>query len=149
MAFFKVTRMFYSFFLPFLQPESREADREPGCMSHRNPQGKEGIWMKVLATQAVEPSFLQVVAMGLITVFVVLICLIIIIKIMGALIGGRASSTPAAPAPAPAPAAPAPAAAAPQAAANKQQLVAAISAAIAEEMGSGVEHIKIHSIRRL
>ena len=106
--------------------------------------------MKVLATQAVEPSFLQVVAMGLITVFVVLICLIIIIKIMGALIGGRTSSTPAAaPAPAPAPAAPAPAAAAPQAAANKQQLVAAISAAIAEEMGSGVEHIKIHSIRRL
>lgn len=104
--------------------------------------------MKVLATQAVEPSFLQVVAMGLITVFVVLICLIIIIKIMGALIGGRTSSTPAA-APAPAPAAPAPVAAAPQAAANKQQLVAAISAAIAEEMGSGVEHIKIHSIRRL
>lgn len=103
--------------------------------------------MKVLATQAVEPSFLQVVAMGLITVFVVLICLIIIIKIMGALMGGRTASAPAAPAPAPA--APAPAAAAPQAAANKQQLVAAVSAAIAEDMGSGVEHIKILSIRRL
>lgn len=101
--------------------------------------------MKVLATQAVEPSFLQVVAMGLITVFVVLICLIIIIKIMGALMGGRTASAPAAPAPA----APAPAAAAPQAAANKQQLVAAVSAAIAEDMGSGVEHIKILSIRRL
>lgn len=106
--------------------------------------------MKVLATQAVEPSFLQVVAMGLVTVFVVLICLIIIIKIMGALIGGRTAAPAApAPAPAPAPAAPAPAAAAPQAAANKQQLVAAVSAAIAEDMGSGVEHIKILSIRRL
>lgn len=106
--------------------------------------------MKVLATQAVEPSFLQVVAMGLVTVFVVLICLIIIIKLMGALIGNRTGSTPAASAPVPAaPAAPAPAAAAVSAAPNKQQLVAAISAAIAEEMGSGVEHIKIHSIRRL
>ena len=29
-----------------------------------------------------EPSFIQVVLMGLITVFVVLICLIVIIKIM-------------------------------------------------------------------
>lgn len=32
-----------------------------------------------------EPSFIQVVLMGLITVFVVLICLIVIIKIMGAI----------------------------------------------------------------
>ena len=39
--------------------------------------------LMLLAAMA-EPSFLQVVAMGLITVFVVLICLIIIIKIMGA-----------------------------------------------------------------
>lgn len=101
--------------------------------------------MRVLATQAVEPSFLQVVAMGLVTVFVVLVCLIIIIKIMGALIGNRTNSAPSAPAAAPAPVPAAPAPAAP----NKQQLVAAISAAIAEEMGSGVEHIKIHSIRRL
>ncbi len=35
---------------------------------------------KLLEAAAAEPSFLQVVAMGLITVFVVLICLIIIIK---------------------------------------------------------------------
>ena len=65
---------------------------------------------------------------------------------MGSLMGGRASAP--APAPAPAPvqaAAPAPAAAQP----NKQQLVAAVSAAIAEDMGSGVEHIRIHSIRKL
>lgn len=100
--------------------------------------------MRLLEAIAAEPSFLQVVVMGLVTVFVVLICLIILIKIMGSLMGGRAS----APAPAPAPvqaAAPAPAAAQP----NKQQLVAAVSAAIAEDMGSGVEHIRIHSIRKL
>lgn len=95
-----------------------------------------------------EPSFLQVVAMGLITVFVVLICLIIIIKIMGAVLAstGKAAPAPAAvttAAPAPRPAAPA--AVQP----NKQQLVAAISAAIAEDMGSSVDHIRIHSIRKL
>lgn len=98
---------------------------------------------KLLETAAAEPGFLQVVAMGLITVFVVLICLIIIIKIMGAIMAGKAA--PAAPAPAPKAAAPAAAAAQP----NRQQLVAAISAAIAEDMGSGVDHIRIHSIRKL
>ena len=54
--------------------------------------------MRLLEAIAAEPSFLQVVVMGLVTVFVVLICLIILIKIMGSLMGGRAS----APAPAPA-----------------------------------------------
>lgn len=94
-----------------------------------------------------EPSFVQVIAMGLCTVFIVLICLIIIIKIMGAVMTkftGNAAPQPApVPAAAPAPAVPAPAAA------NKQQLVAAIAAAIAEDMGADVQHIKIHSIRKL
>lgn len=98
---------------------------------------------KLLEAAAAEPGFLQVVAMGLVTVFVVLICLIIIIKIMGAIMAGKAAPA----APAPAPRAAAPAAAAPQP--NKQQLVAAISAAIAEDMGSSVDHIRIHSIRKL
>ncbi|MCI9542969.1 OadG family transporter subunit [Acutalibacter muris] len=102
---------------------------------------------KLLEAAAAEPSFLQVVAMGLITVFVVLICLIIIIKVMGAIMAGAVKAAPA-PAPAaPAAAAPAAAAAAPQP--NKQQLVAAISAAIAEDMGGSVDHIRIHSIRKL
>ena len=96
--------------------------------------------LMLLAAMA-EPSFLQVVAMGLITVFVVLICLIIIIKIMGAIMAGVSK-------PAPAPAAASTVAnAAPQP--NKQQLVAAVSAAIAEDMGGSVDHIKIHSIRKL
>ncbi|WP_158590935.1 OadG family transporter subunit [Acutalibacter sp. 1XD8-33] len=100
--------------------------------------------MKLLAAASAAPGFLQVVAMGLITVFVVLICLIILIKIMGALMAGSAKSTAPQPVPQPAPA---PVPAVPQP--NKQQLVAAISAAIAEDMGSGVNHIKIHSIRKL
>ena len=97
---------------------------------------------KLLEAAAAEPSFLQVVAMGLITVFVVLICLIIIIKVMGAIMAGAGKAAAA-----PAAAAPAAAAAAPQP--NKQQLVAAISAAIAEDMGGSVDHIRIHSIRKL
>lgn len=94
-----------------------------------------------------EPSFVQVIAMGLCTVFVVLICLIIIIKIMGAIMTkftGNATPAPAAPA-----AAPAPVAQAPAAGGSKQQVVAAIAAAIAEDMGADVNHIKIHSIRKL
>ena len=101
--------------------------------------------LMLLAAMA-EPSFLQVVAMGLITVFVVLICLIIIIKIMGAIMAGVSKPAPA-PAAAPAVAAPTVTNAAPQP--NKQQLVAAVSVAIAEDMGGSVDHIKIHSIRKL
>lgn len=93
-----------------------------------------------------DPSNLQVVLMGIITVFVVLVCLILIIKVLGAImvrVTGKKAPVPAA---TPVPAAvPAQAPSQP----NQQQLVAVISAAIAEEMGAGVDHIKIHSIRRL
>lgn len=101
----------------------------------------------MLLEAAKEPGFLQVVAMGLITVFVVLVCLIILIKIMGAVMAGTGKAAAVTPAPAPAPAPRAAAPAAPQT--NKQQLVAAISVAIAEDMGSSVDHIRIHSIRKL
>lgn len=94
-----------------------------------------------------EPSIPQVVLMGLITVFIGLICLIIIIKIMGAIINAVTGNK--APAAAPVPAAPAAPAPAPAPRAGNQQLVAAIAAAIAEEMGEDVDHIKILSIRRL
>ena len=97
-----------------------------------------------------EISIAQVVLMGLITVFVGLICLIIIIKLMGTIIAllkqqsaspEKAEAAPAAvPAATPAPSAPA---------ANNQQIVAAIAVAIAEEMGTDVSHIRIHSIRRI
>lgn len=92
-----------------------------------------------------EPSMLQVVLMGLITVFVVLICLIVIIKILGMVMTRIAGNK--APQAAPAPAAAAVPTAAPQP--DKRQLVAAISAAIAEDMGTDVDHLRIHSIRKL
>lgn len=92
-----------------------------------------------------EPSTLQVVLMGLITVFFVLVCLIGIIKLMGLImvkLTERKAASSAVPA-----AAPAAAPAVPQA--DKQKLVAAIATAIAEEMGTDVDHLRIHSIRKL
>ena len=93
-----------------------------------------------------EIGIAQVVLMGLVTVFVVLICLIIIIKLMGAIMGKAApaeQAEAAVPAPAAAPAA------APAVSGNKQQVVAAIAVAIAEEMGTDVSHIRIHSTKRV
>ena len=93
-----------------------------------------------------EIGIAQVVLMGLVTVFVVLICLIIIIKLMGAILVKAApaeQAEAAVPAPAAAPAA------APAVSGNKQQVVAAIAVAIAEEMGTDVSHIRIHSIKRV
>lgn len=89
-----------------------------------------------------EPSMLQVVLMGVITVFVVLICIIGIIKLLGLVMEKVTQRQKPA-------AAGNTAQAANQPDGNKQQLVAAISAAIAEEMGEAVEHIRILSIRKL
>lgn len=89
-----------------------------------------------------EIGIAQVVLMGLVTVFVVLICLIIIIKLMGAIMV-KAAPVEQAEAAVPAPAA------APAVSGNKQQVVAAIAVAIAEEMGTDVSHIRIHSIKRV
>lgn len=94
-----------------------------------------------------EPSMLQVVLMGLITVFVVLVCIIFIIKLMSSIINsGRKNeaSVPAQPAAAPA-AVPAPV---PAASSDNGQLMAAVSVAIAESMGTDVSHLRIHSIKR-
>ena len=99
----------------------------------------------LLSVETAEPGILQVVLMGIITVFVVLVCLIVLIKILGAIMTHLAPKS--APAPAPQPAAPAPAPAVP--AADKGPLVATIAAAIAEDMGTDVDHLRIHSIKRL
>ena len=84
------------------------------------------------------PGF--VVAMGLITVFFGLIVLIVICELMGA-ICKRTVKAPEAAQTAPAPAA------APIA--NRQELVAAVSAAIAEEMGTDVSAIRILSLKKV
>ena len=78
--------------------------------------------------------------MGMGTVFFGLICLIVLTMIMGKIVGGHA-----APAAAPAAIPAAPAAAEP----NRQELVAAVSAAIAEELGTDITGIRIVSMKKL
>ena len=90
-----------------------------------------------------------VVVMGLGIVFVGLICLIILISVMGAImkrvnarqeeqLAAQRAAMPMAPAPAVADAIP-----------NRGELVAAISVALAEELGKDVKAIRIHSIKRV
>lgn len=88
-----------------------------------------------------EPSSLFVCLMGMGTVFFGLICLIVLTMIMGKIVGGRAA--PAAAAPVPAAAAPA----APEG--NRQEIAAAVAAAIAEELGTDITGIRILSMKKL
>ncbi len=86
-----------------------------------------------------------VVAMGLGTVFVGLICIIFITKIMSFICKGLVKDKPAEKKVTPAPAAKATVAETK----NKQEFVAAVSAAIAEFSGCSAEGIRIHSIKRI
>lgn len=88
-----------------------------------------------------DPGMGLVIGMGLGTVFVGLICIIVICYIMGALIRVFEKPKPQE-VPKSEPAAEAPIE-------NKGELTAAISAVIAEEMGESVEAIRIKSIRRI
>lgn len=92
-----------------------------------------------------EYSSLFVCLMGMGTVFFGLICLIVLTMIMGKIVGGRTAPAAAAPAAA------APAAAAPAAAPepNRQEVVAAVSAAIAEQLGTSITGIRIVSMKKL
>ena len=87
-------------------------------------------------------SSLFVCLMGMGTVFFGLICLIGLTTLMGRICGRGQQAASAAPV---APVAAAPAAAEP----NRQELVAAISAAIAEELGTDVTGIRIVSMKKL
>ncbi|MCI8689117.1 MAG: OadG family protein [Oscillibacter sp.] len=91
-----------------------------------------------------EYSSLFVCLMGMGTVFFGLICLILLTMIMGKICGGSPSAAPVPP-PAPAAGGPAPAAAEP----NRQELVAAVSAALAEELGTDITGIRILSLKKL
>ena len=85
-------------------------------------------------------SSIFVCLMGMGTVFFGLICLIGLTALMGRIIGrNQQAAVPAAVLPA------APVAAEP----NRQELVAAISAAIAEELGTDITGIRIHSMKKL
>ena len=76
-----------------------------------------------------EYGSLFVCLMGMGTVFFGLICLIVLTTIMGKIVGGR----------------PAPAAQE----GNRQEIAAAVSAAIAEELGTSITGIRIVSMKKL
>lgn len=82
-------------------------------------------------------SNLFVCLMGMGTVFFGLICLIVLTMLMGRICGPKPSSAAAAPAVS---AAPEP---------DRQELVAAVSAAIAEDLGTDITGIRILSIKKL
>ena len=91
-----------------------------------------------------EPSNIFVVALGVGTVFVGLICIVILCEIMSAICNKFIVKAPKAqPAVAPAPQTPKKAQIA-----NKGEFVAAIAAAIAEETGEDVSGIRILSIKQ-
>ena len=84
-------------------------------------------------------SNLFVCLMGLCTVFVGLICIIVLVSVMSNVVRRTDAKTadPAIPAPAAAPAAVTP------------EMVAAVSAAIAEELGTDVSAIRIVSMKKI
>ena len=87
-----------------------------------------------------------VVAMGIGTVFFGLICIIILSSLMSAVCNRLGKKEPAAPAAAPAAVPAAPAA---NVIPNRQALIAAIAAAVAEDMGTDPAGIRILSVKKL
>lgn len=91
-----------------------------------------------------EVSNTLVILLGLGTVFVGLICLIVICYIMGAIVKGLTKQKmEEAPNTAPAPASTS------KAVINKGEFAAAIAAAIAEDLGTDVTGIRIKSVKKI
>lgn len=107
----------------------------------------------LMTTGAEVPSNVFVVLMGISTVFLGLICIILIIELMTGLtrrLGGNEQSAkaPAAPTAPVAPVAtPAPTVETPIA--NREELVAAVCAAVAEELGTDVSALRVVSFRKV
>lgn len=85
----------------------------------------------------------QVVVLGVGIVFFGLVCIVLLSSIMSSLLGAFEKSESKASSEAVAPVTTA------EPIANKQELVAVVSAVIAEEMGTDVEAIRIKSIKRI
>lgn len=93
-----------------------------------------------LAEQSVPNGF--VVALGVGVVFLGLVSIVLICKIMSAIIGTNKKTTEEVNV---APAAPV----VPAVIENKQEIIAAVSAVIAEELGTDVSALRIHSFKKL
>ena len=96
-------------------------------------------------------SPLFVTLMGIGTVFFGLICIIVLTTIMGSVL--KSTAKPAAPAPAAAPKAAASKAAAPAApavnTAKEQEILAAVIAAVTEDLGPSASRMQITSINKI
>lgn len=84
--------------------------------------------------------------MGIGTVFFGLICIIVLTTVMGSVL--KSKSKPAAPAPAAAPKAAAPAAPAVNTA-KEQEILAAVIAAVTEDLGPSASRMQITSINKI
>ena len=94
-----------------------------------------------------EPSVLLVCALGIGVVFVGLVLLVGIVKLMNAFFRQKnETASEASPEPTPAPAVPAVQS---QPIENKQELIAAICAAVAEENGTDISAIRVVSFKKL
>ena len=91
-------------------------------------------------------SPLFVTLMGIGTVFFGLICIIVLTTVMGSVL--KSKSKPAAPTPAAAPKAAAPAAPAVNTA-KEQEILAAVIAAVTEDLGPSVSRMQITSINKI
>lgn len=91
-------------------------------------------------------SPLFVTLMGIGTVFFGLICIIVLTTVMGSVL--KSKSKPAAPAPAAAPAAAAPAAPAVNTA-KEQEILAAVIAAVTEDLGPSASRMQITGINKI
>ena len=91
-------------------------------------------------------SPLFVTLMGIGTVFFCLICIIVLTTVMGSVL--KSKSKPAAPAPAAAPKAAAPAAPAVNTA-KEQEILAAVIAAVTEDLGPSASRMQITSINKI
>ena len=91
-------------------------------------------------------SPLFVTLMGIGTVFFGLICIIVLTTIMGSVL--KSKSKPAAPAPAAAPPAAAPAAPAVNTA-KEQEILAAVIAAVTEDLGPSASRMQITGINKI
>ena len=91
-------------------------------------------------------SPLFVTLMGIGTVFFGLICIIVLTTVMGSVL--KSKSKPAAPAPAAAPKAAAPAAPAVNTA-NEQEILAAVIAAVTEDLGPSASRMQITGINKI
>ncbi len=91
-------------------------------------------------------EMLYTVLIGVAAVFSVLVCIIVMCKIIGLICGAKKAEKPAKVEKASA----APVAAAPaQPIQDRQQIIAAVSAAVAEELGTDVSAIRILSFKKI